>query len=529
MITQGQNNAYGRARILVIGLDAATFDVLDPLFAAEKCPNLARLKHEGVVATLQSTVPPLSPAAWVTTLTGCNPGQHGVFDFRALNLDKIHGRSDNLVYSDVYAGGTIFDYLSRQNMRVGAFNIPLTYPAWKVNGMMVAGPVTPDLRQAYTYPSTLAQRLGPMGHHARPQDLQRFAVDAYFNELAWSTRRHCAYGKQLLLEEGPFDLFWFHLHTLDSAQHRFWDDDAPETVYQLYEMADAGVGELLQLVGPESSVILLSDHGARARPAHTIRPNVWLQQQGWQIFPYDRGARRIFEAVRRRLQKQEPQPQLNLEQRVRWSLTQAYAFPLADPVGGIVINLQGRQPQGSVPQTEYETLRCQIAARLKTWQTLKGVPVMRQVNIREGVYHGKHTQNAPDIIFEVDPDFMIDGALDGHDMGSNAPLQPGEWKGVHAMQGVFMANGPHIDSASSLADLQLADITPTILYALGLPIPSNMDGRIREEIFTADFQQKHTPKLVPALHLGSQNHSNGNQKAENAQMLDRLRVLGYLE
>lgn len=60
MITQGQNNAYGRARILVIGLDAATFDVLDPLFAAEKCPNLARLKHEGVVATLQSTVPPLA-------------------------------------------------------------------------------------------------------------------------------------------------------------------------------------------------------------------------------------------------------------------------------------------------------------------------------------------------------------------------------------------------------------------------------------------------------------------------------------
>ena len=124
-----ESNEFGQARLLVIGLDSATFKVMQPMLDKGKLPNIQKLIDGGSSGILRSTVPPLSPAAWVTTMTGMNPGGHGVFDFRVLDLNEIHGRSERFVRSSQYAGLTLFDFLGKRGLKVGAFNIPLTYPA----------------------------------------------------------------------------------------------------------------------------------------------------------------------------------------------------------------------------------------------------------------------------------------------------------------------------------------------------------------------------------------------------------------
>ena len=67
-------------KVVLIGIDGGEPSLIEPLLA-DTCPNLARLRAEGAWGSLRSTVPPLSPPAWATLMTGMNPGKHGVFDF----------------------------------------------------------------------------------------------------------------------------------------------------------------------------------------------------------------------------------------------------------------------------------------------------------------------------------------------------------------------------------------------------------------------------------------------------------------
>src|SRR5439155_3387536 len=138
-----------RYRALVFGVDAATFEVIDPLVAAGKMPALAGLMARGVRAGLRSTWPPVSAPAWVTFLTGKQPGKHGVFNFQNLDGHRYSGFSETLVNSSYFRGDTLLDHLGRvSDVRSLAYRIPMTYPAWDVpNGVLVSGPPLPDRRR----------------------------------------------------------------------------------------------------------------------------------------------------------------------------------------------------------------------------------------------------------------------------------------------------------------------------------------------------------------------------------------------
>ncbi len=554
------NRDYGCARTLVIGLDSATFDVMMSLLDKGQLPNLKRLIETGASGILKSTIPPLSPAAWVSAMTGRNPGRHGVFDFRHLDLNQLHGRKETLVNSGEYAGTTIFDQFGEQGMRVGAFYIPLTYPAWKVNGVMVSGPITPDHRRAYTSPPELADRLGPLARHVSPEHLMSFGDEAYLEELIWDTNTHFQLGSQLLEQEGPFDLFWFHLHSLDSVQHRFWRYIEPawpavepedrtrfaKVINDMYRLADQGVGRLLDKTGPDSTVFVLSDHGARARPRVEVRFNVWLQQQGllslWGQNRGDRRLRAIYRRAksllparwRRKAIGQLPETmQTQVTQfsagSVRWSRTTASFFPMTDPVGGIVINLAGRQPQGCVEANDYDAVRRRIIDQLRQMcDPHTGQPVVREVWCREDVYSGPFVEEAPDILFIVESSYHPASALAQPWIGPTSQLDTEAWSGIHAMDGILIARGPCIASGVRLEEASILDIAPTILYAMGQTIPSDMDGHVLLGIFTSEFRKKQNICYRGPQGL-SRNESWTISDEETEAMMARLRALGYVE
>ena len=83
-------NAEASARVVFIGLDGATFSILDPLMQDGTMPFLAKFTVKGVRAVLHSTPHPLTPPAWTSMVTGRSPGEHGIFDFV-----KIDRRGDH--------------------------------------------------------------------------------------------------------------------------------------------------------------------------------------------------------------------------------------------------------------------------------------------------------------------------------------------------------------------------------------------------------------------------------------------------
>ena len=121
------NTAIGDAparRVLIIGLDGATFDVLDPLMAEGRLPRLAEAVASGCRGPLRSTTPPITPAAWTTFLTGRQPGSHGIIDF-----ERYDWRTNKLSLNSTRSLDhvrNIWQILSDRGLMVGSVNVPMT-------------------------------------------------------------------------------------------------------------------------------------------------------------------------------------------------------------------------------------------------------------------------------------------------------------------------------------------------------------------------------------------------------------------
>jgi predicted AlkP superfamily phosphohydrolase/phosphomutase len=249
-------------RVLVIGLDAATFEIIDPLLAQGKMPHLKRLIDQGVRGRLASTHPPLSPAAWTSFMTGKNPGKHGIFDFKNYEPSHYDRRTGGrLVNATQFAGTTLFDIASTAGKKVGAFKVPITYPAWPVNGFMVSGQPLPDTQtQPTAYPPSLMQEVSndsiTFDHHM--DAFKQADLDQFIEDIQRSNAKSVQQVLKLLAAD-DYDLFVLVLTALDEIQHRLWmytDPACPvydaehnarygQVINDFYCEMDAVVGQIL--------------------------------------------------------------------------------------------------------------------------------------------------------------------------------------------------------------------------------------------------------------------------------------------
>src|SRR5260370_25764040 len=118
-------------KIIIIGLDSATWDLIKPWAAQGLLPNLSQLAEKGVSGELESAIPPLTPPAWTSFMTGQNPGKHGIFHF----LEKQPG-AYAMRYSNAGSrrAPTLWRMLSGAGHTVGVINVPFTSPPQPVNG-----------------------------------------------------------------------------------------------------------------------------------------------------------------------------------------------------------------------------------------------------------------------------------------------------------------------------------------------------------------------------------------------------------
>jgi predicted AlkP superfamily phosphohydrolase/phosphomutase len=543
-----------RQKVLVIGLDGATFRLIDPWIAAGDLPNLARIQLDGCRGKLRSTVRPESSVAWTSFATGVNPGKHGVFGFASVQKDyKIKTNTGRSIRAPRF-----WQHLSRFGRQVGLFNIPMTYPPQPVNGFMISGMLTPSAQSQFTYPPELRDELlGVLDDYVISVDSVGKGKSKFIELLRRCTELRCQ-GALHLMRSRPWDLFVVVFVALDRTQHFLWSDmDANhprhcpadgaifgQAILEQYRQLDAIVGELGRQAGDDAIVVLLSDHGFNGFHK-TVNLNAWLRQIGLMHYtvPYlgdhNSWASRLrsnpfLRRVKRRLpfirdmNLMSSWQQAQFTQRVDRSRTRAFF----SQERAIRINLAGRETMGCVqPGREYEELTQQLTQQLLALRDPEtGFAPIEAVYRREDLYDGPFLETAPDLIVEpkradanAANNYVLSPALEETVFYADNPRS-----GNHDLDGIFMAVGPGIRAGVELNGARIIDVAPTILYAMGLPIPKAMDGRPLVDMFDATFRH-----ILGKVYLSEEASLTAKDKVfsetEEEQVLERLRSLGYLD
>lgn len=551
-------------RILVVGYDGASWDLVKKWIGAGKLPVLAALLKKGAGGPLRSVIPVLSPAAWATFATGLFPGKHGIFDFEQRGRDTYRLR---LVTARGIAAPTFWDIAGRAGKRTAICNMPISYPPSPVNGVMITGLGTPD-SATFTHPPELSAQLAAQGYRVNKTVFYAPGrEEAYLRDIYDLTDRQAAAALDVLRQE-PWDLFVVVFRDLDEVSHYFWkhmdashpahdaERDAPfrDVILQYYQHLDRKLAQFIEAAGPEVNVLILSDHGFG--PLYKdVYLNEWLKGEGLlatMAQPQSLGRRalvrsgltrsrvsaalqsiglaRLERGIRRRLQgKMDLIPAHNratFPEAVDWSRSRCYSYGYH---GQVFVNLQGREPQGIVPPSKYEATLANLEARLRVLvDPADGQPVVTRIARGRELFGDAVDHGAPDLVLVMrDLGYITrQGYEFGHGAGEIFGAPASHETGSHREIGVGVLSGPGIRPGGWETPVSIADLAPTLLHLLGVAAPSSMDGRVLTEHLVA------TPgaELVEpaALRVDSAATDAALSAEEEEELRDRLRKLGYL-
>jgi predicted AlkP superfamily phosphohydrolase/phosphomutase len=537
-------------RLTVIGLDAATFSVIDPLLAAGDLPNLRRLRDAGAGGVLRSVTHPLTPHAWTTMTTGVNAGRHGIWDFTERSEDGYHLRVVNGGHRRAPA---VWDRLSGTGVRSGLVSIPFTWPAPRIDGCAVSGFDAADRDEGFTHPADLLpeirRRFGPLvlDHRfplgrdgALDLDLVRRAAEQKVEIARWLTDRF------------ELDLLFVVFMAGDHVQHLGWDDwerRGPDSlVADVYRILDEVTGALAQGAGDDGDVLVVSDHGA-GKLKGVVNLDFFLESHGYLAYRGGgaalgrRAAKRVFElrrvvprdirsSVKRALPAlREHAYDATAYTTVDWERTRAFAY---GTFGNIVLNVRGREAEGIVEPDEYEAVRDEIAGVLHELRGPDGEEIVEAVHRRDDLFYGPHLSRVPDLVVEFKGcAWLGKGSLQTR---SDSPwgqveVEPGSkhtYVGTHRTEGILLLAGPSAARGRTL-DAGVADVAPTILYLLGRPVPASLDGRLLEEALDPGLLERRPPEYTSEEDDVLEPRGEGYSAEDERIVEERLRALGYLE
>ncbi len=555
-------------RVLFIGLDGATFDVLDPLISKGLMPRLSDFIRNGVRGPLETTIPPITPTAWVSWMTGKNPGKHGIFEF-LLRRKGSGALPDVPVSARARDGLPFWDILGRMGKRAIVTNVPCTYPPMIASGVMVSDFLTPRGRRDFTSPESLIEEI-----ESRFGPYQLYITEVYapgkvdnilnqlFVELEYKTQVNL-----YLMEQYGWDVLATHYWSTDRFQHELWhllDESHPffdrkehdahiNRIHEYWHAVDETIGKLCDGAGEDTTVYMGSDHGFGPIKKFLCF-NIWLINEGLLVLKGDaltRLKRAIFRigltpdlayrsamkmglahlrlsvgvTNRSKLMKFANALMLSLED-VNWSRTVAFS---KGNYGQIYINLRGREAKGAVePGAEYERVLEDVIGRLRRLTDPEGgQPLIGPIWRREDLYTGPHSDESPDIQFL--PNDMANKPLGTLDLTSNKFITPVYGNsGDHRMHGVMMGRGPELRRGVEVDGARIIDYAPTILHTFGVEVPSDMDGRVLEEIFTDEYMTRNPVRVSTAADYAAPESVGAMTDEESEEIRERLRGWGYL-
>lgn len=420
-----------KKRVCVIGLDGVPFTLLSDLSQNGTMPSMNRLINSGHLHRMKASLPEISAVSWTDFMTGSDSGTHGIFGFTDLKKNSYDLRFPNFL--DVKKE-TFWDILGHQNKKCIIINQPSTYPARKIDGILISGFVAIDLAKA-VYPLSLKPSLERMDYKI-DIDTLKCRED---HEFLWKELAKILIGRQKALDflwKEAWDYFEFVFTGTDRVHHFLWDaykdenhihhQNFLEYYHHIDQIIDKIATSFQKLTGSYEGLYFLSDHGFTAIEQE-VYLNAWLEKGGYLKFtttsPKD-------------LNDMSPS-------------TQAFAM---DP-NRIYLNLKGKYPKGGVKDSERESLKNEIKTKLEKLK-YKGKKVIRKVFYVHEIYSGPYVSMGPDLIAVSEDGFDLKGSVKKKEIFSRSNLQ-----GMHTWENAFFwANkekGPELrisDLASIIMD-----------------------------------------------------------------------------
>ncbi len=378
-------------KICVLGLDCAAPEVI---FGDERLVNLRRLMDLGVYGRLESVVPAVTIPAWMCMSTSQDPGSLGVYGYR--------NRSDHSYDKLAFANSAsikalaIWDQLAREGKKSIIVGVPPNHPPRQVNGISIGCFLTPDtVKNDFTHPPSLKAKINELvGEY--PVDVKNFHTDKFRTaKKDWLKQEiFDMSGKQWavvrwLLTEQEWDYFHFVDIGLDRMHHGFWNDFDPrhvqfdpdnpyqDAIPEYYRLLDEQIGIVLELLDDETILLVVSDHGAQ-RLDGGFAINEWLIREGLLVLnEYPKTL--------------TPFDKLN----VNWSKTKVWSE--GGYYASVFFNVQGREPQGIVPASEYESFQNEMKGRLEGLPGETGRAMKSMVFKPQEIYRNVRDV-APDLI-----------------------------------------------------------------------------------------------------------------------------------
>ncbi len=463
-------------RLVIIGLDCATPQLVFGQWR-EELPNLNALMQKGIWGPLQSTIPPITVPAWTCMMTSQDPGMLGFYGFRNR---KGYGYDDlYFATSDYVKAKTVWNHLSRHRKRCLVFGVPQTYPPKALNGMLVSCFLTPNKEVDYTYPAEMKDELEAAAGGEYLLDVEDFRTDNKAELLGrlYTMMQNRFQAFRHFLQKEPFDFAMLVEMGIDRIHHGYWryfdkahrlyepDNPFAGAMLDYYRAVDAEVGKTLAMLPADTSVMVVSDHGAKAMQG-AICVNEWLIKEGYLT-----------------LRQQPAGPTRLKPEMIDWEKTQAWGE------GGyycrLFMNVQGREPKGTVPAAEYEKVRDEIKRKLEAMTDDGGRPLGTRALKPEEVYR-QANGIPPDLIVYL-------GNLDWRSAGSVGTgtiylyeNDTGPDDANHAEQGIFIwscrrqiRRGEHLPGQEKPAiheTYSIYDIAPSILRFFEIEVPEEMIG-----------------------------------------------------
>lgn len=536
--------ANGMAPVLLIGLDGATFTILDLLMAQGEMPFLQEFVRQGVRADLRSTVVPLTPPAWTTLMTGRTPGNHGIIDFIWAEQRATDHYFTLYNFRDIQCE-TIWSMVSRAGGRVCTLNFPIMAPPPPVNGVVVPGLVSWKHLRRNIHPDGLYEELKGLPEF----DPRRFAWDFGLEKKAatgvpeedveeWVAfhrhrERHWFDITSHLLDREPFDLAAILFDGMDKMLHIGWrlldpryavdlsptDQRHRELILGYFRELDGYLEKLCRQAGEKARVVLASDHGFG--PSHEVfRVNTWLAEQGHLFWKkVDSADEKTRASVDRLVERHFVL--------LDWERTTAYARSTTS--NGIYIRVADGPDRPGIAAAEYEGFREGLRQKLlQVKNPDTGQTVVSQVLTREEAYPGTCNGQAPDLTLVMRDSGFI-SILDRSPVVATRP----HIEGTHYPLGVFIARGPGLACGAKAGCFSICDVAPILLHCLGMPVPGDLEGEVPAGVFSSSHLlerpvQKDTDTAPPASYAAAQCAYSTPQEEEET-ILNQMRALGYLE